>query len=65
VATIRVNTVAGKTYTLQYRDSLTSGSWLKVADATGVAGDGVVTVSDPAAPAKGSRYYRVVTPSQP
>jgi hypothetical protein len=54
---------AGNTYTVQYKDALTPGSWSKLADvpAQSVARDYAVTN----APATGAnRFYRVVTPAQ-
>ena len=54
---------AGNSYTVQYKDSLTAGSWLKLKDvlAQPVSGDYAVTN----APATGTnRFYRIVTPAQ-
>jgi Bacterial TSP3 repeat len=54
---------AGKAYTVQYRDSLSTGTWLKLTDVAAQGADGVRTVNDLTAVAQ--RYYRVVTPQVP
>ena len=53
----------GRTYTVQFRDDLATGAWLKFADIPAQPAAGTVTVTDPAAPA--ARFYRVVAPAQP
>ncbi|RYD75707.1 MAG: lamin tail domain-containing protein [Verrucomicrobiaceae bacterium] len=61
--TVRFTAKAGKTYTVQYRNELQSGSWLKLSDIASQETDRAVEVNDPAA--SGRRFYRVVTPSVP
>ena len=56
---------SGRTYTVQYRDSLTTGTWLRLADVPAPASATPTTVTDPAAPAAPRRYYRIVTPQVP
>ncbi|HTI68940.1 MAG TPA: lamin tail domain-containing protein [Candidatus Limnocylindria bacterium] len=56
---------AGQTYTVQYRDSLTAGGWLKLKDASGGASGQSVEILDPAVPAVNGRWYRVVSPQVP
>jgi hypothetical protein len=56
---------AGLSYTVQFRDSLTAGAWLKVADVPPPATTQTVFVSDGAAATSSRRYYRIVTPAQP
>jgi hypothetical protein len=56
--------LAGLSYTVQYRDSLTGGSWLKLADVSPQATPQTILVSDAGTAASPSRYYRVVTPAQ-
>lgn len=63
-ATLRFRGVAGKTYTLQYCDSLGAGLWQKLADVPARTASGPVTVVDPT-PAHEARLYRVVTPIVP
>jgi hypothetical protein len=53
----------GKTYTVQYRDSLSAGNWLKLADVPAPASAQSTTVNDNSPPPT-QRFYRVVTPAQ-
>ena len=62
VLQIRFTAVAGQTYTVQYRDSLSAGGWLKLVDAQAVAQ--TVEVTDPTVTNSTTRYYRIVTPQQ-
>lgn len=57
--------VAGLTYTVQHRDSLTSGGWLKLTDVSAQATTQSILISDSGAANSPRRYYRVVTPAQP
>jgi hypothetical protein len=62
---IRFNGVAGKSYSVQYLDSLAAaGVWQKLTDVLNVSGPGLIEVSDPLANGT-RRYYRVVTPMLP
>jgi hypothetical protein len=63
VARITFTAVAGKTYSLLYRDSLASGTWLKLADYAS-AGTQLVTITDSAANGA-QRFYRLITPGLP
>jgi hypothetical protein len=47
-----------------YRNSLATGTWLKLADVAAQPGTGPVTVNDPAIGGT-SRFYRLVTPEVP
>ncbi|HET6409520.1 MAG TPA: hypothetical protein VFG14_16660, partial [Chthoniobacteraceae bacterium] len=58
---IQFNTLAGKPYTVRYRDDLTGGTWQTLATIEGTGA--VVTVQDSGAGAQTQRYYQVVTPS--
>ncbi|HVY69944.1 MAG TPA: lamin tail domain-containing protein, partial [Verrucomicrobiae bacterium] len=62
---LRVATVPGKTYSVQYRDSLTEGNWAQLTDLTGPADVSFVEVGDNPPDSPNGRYYRVVTPRQP
>ena len=62
VLQIRFTAVAGQTYTVQYRDSLSAGGWLKLADVQPVTQS--VEVTDPTVTNSTTRYYRIVTPQQ-
>ena len=61
-ATLQFRGVAGRTYTVQYRDSLGTGLWQRLADVAAQPVSGPVTVVDPAADIA-VRFYRVVTPA--
>lgn len=56
------NAVSGKSYSVQYRDTLDAGSWQKMRDISGTTG--AVTVNDPS-PLVIHRFYRLVTPALP
>ena len=62
---IQVNGVADRTYTVQYRNSLTNGNWLKLTNAPPPLNSGLMGVMVPVATNSDTRYYRVVTPWQP
>jgi hypothetical protein len=62
---LRFLAVAGKTYTVQYRDSLGGGEWLRLANLGPAANTSLLSLGDPAAFQSATRYYRVVTPALP
>jgi hypothetical protein len=55
--TLSVSSVAGVTYTLQYKNLLSDPSWLPVSPA--VPGTGGLILLQDAAPQSPSRYYRI------
>jgi hypothetical protein len=55
---------AGRGYTVQWRSSLTTGTWQKVADVSPQGTTGPVQVTDPGSVGQGTRFYRVATPVQ-
>ena len=61
---IRFNAVAGKTYTVQYRDDADTGPWLKLADIPAQTATGEMEVPDSVPGAATTRFYRLVTPQQ-
>ena len=61
---IQFNAVAGKTYTVLYRDDLSNGTWLKLQNVPAQVSDGLVTIPDSTFGGT-TRFYRVVTPTQP
>jgi hypothetical protein len=61
---ISFTALTGLSYTVQYRDSLTAGGWLKLADVPPQAMPQTVLVSDAGTANSPRRYYRVVTPAQ-
>jgi hypothetical protein len=54
--------IAGKNYTIQYRDSLATGAWLRLVDIPTQGSSGTVIHDDLTAVTQ--RFYRVVTPQQ-
>jgi hypothetical protein len=52
-----------RSYTIQYTDSLSPANWQKLSDVFGGATGSEARVPDQ--PGAGTRYYRIVTPSQP
>src|SRR5207249_8194211 len=62
---IRFTAMAGLSYTVQYRDSVDAGAWLKLTDVPSQSDAGTVEVSDSTMMNSASRYYRIVTPQQP
>jgi len=61
---IRFNAVAGKTYSVLYRDDLSAGLWLALTNVPAQSG-GAVTIADPTIDGATTRFYRLVTPAQP
>jgi hypothetical protein len=61
VPTIHFTARPGRSYVVEYSDSLAAGSWLKLADVTPVAAPGTVSVPDSQG-AQLRRFYRVRTP---
>ena len=55
---------AGQSYTVQYRESLTSGTWQKLQDVHAAVTAEIVRIPDTPANS-GSRFYRIVSPIQP
>jgi hypothetical protein len=60
---IQFTAQAGKGYTIQYRDSLTAGTWLRLTDIAAAGSTQVVTFDDLTAVPQ--RYYRIATPTVP
>lgn len=63
VPTVRFDAKAGRSYTVQYSDSL--GTWNKLADIAPQAFNGEVAIADPASAGQPKRFYRILTPAQP
>ncbi len=58
--TLNLQAVPGKTYSILFRDDLSTGAWQKLQDVTG---SGAVNIPDQASGIH-HRYYRIVTPAQ-
>ena len=63
--TIRFLAVAGKSYTILFRDSLDAGPWTRLADVSPQPGSQIVALPDPGANTSNLRFYRLVTPQLP
>jgi hypothetical protein len=61
---IHFTAVAGQTYTVQYRNSLASGSWAKLADVPSQGTTRIVEIPDDGISVSTTRYYRIVSPQQ-
>jgi hypothetical protein len=55
--------IVNHTYTIQFRDSLDSGSWSNLINIPAPATNGPIQFTDPAASLTTPRYYRAVTPA--
>jgi len=62
---VRFQAVAGRSYSLLYREAMGSGSWLRLRDVPPPDSSQVVEVPDDSADSQTTRYYRIVTPMQP
>ncbi len=62
---IRFTAVAGQSYSVQCRDSLGTGSWLKLTDVPSQPLTQTMDVSDSTVTNSATRSYRIVTPQQP
>ena len=62
---IRFVAVAGKTYTILYRDNLELDSWTRLADVPAQPASGEVQITDSSVGARPARFYRLVTPRLP
>ena len=63
--TLQFIAVAGKTYSVLYRDDLSSGTWLKLTNVSAQGSTGAMTIGDPTSGSVTTRFYRLVTPAQP
>ncbi len=62
---LRFTAVAGKTYTVLWKDDLNGGTWAKLADVSAQGVTGQITVTDPDDSLNTRRFYRLVTPQMP
>ena len=63
--TLRFTAVANQSYTVQFRDELASGGWLRLTNVLAGASTRDADVPDPAFGGGRERYYRLVTPEIP
>lgn len=62
---LRFVAVAGKSYTLQYRDSMDSAAWQKLQDIPAKPNVALIVISDTLPDQSTARFYRLVTPIVP
>jgi len=62
---IRFRAAANRSYSVLYRGSATSGTWLKLSDLESQPDTTAVVFADPIALGSSTRFYRLVTPSIP
>ena len=65
VLRIGFTATAGLGYTVQFRESLNGGAWLKLRDIPSQPVSQTVEVTDSTITNSAARYYRIVTPQQP
>ena len=65
VFAVRFTAVAGKSYTVRYKNALTDATWTNLAQVPAQGADTLTEVNDPGAGAQPRRFYQVVTPQQP
>ncbi len=65
MATLRFTAVAGKSYTIQYRDGACAGAWQRLSQVSAAATTRPVAVPDPIDNVVKARFYRLVTPAIP
>jgi hypothetical protein len=61
LTTLQFMALSNRSYSLQFRGSLTSGLWTKLQDVSSVSTNRVVIVTDPPPHAE-RRFYRLATP---
>jgi hypothetical protein len=64
-ARLRFTAVAGKTYTVLYREDLATGPWLKLRDVPAQPATTEVGITDSEVGTTPTRFYRLVTPQNP
>ncbi len=62
---VRFTAVAGKTYTVRYKNDLAAATWTKLIDVPAQGADTVLDAADPGSIGQPRRFYQVVTPQQP
>lgn len=62
--TLTFNAIAGKTYSVLYKNALTEANWLKLTDVTATTTNAVRTLNDSLGGSE-ARFYRLTTPAQP
>lgn len=63
--TLEFNAVAGRTYSILWRDFVDSGSWIKLMDIPAQSATQLMQIFDATVGGRSQRYYRIVTPQLP
>jgi hypothetical protein len=61
---LRFEAVANRTYRIEYRDAISSGTWQRLVDVSSGPASEIIETMDPASTGA-ARYYRLVTPASP
>ena len=59
---LRVSAVAGRSYTIQYRDTLDAGQWSALTNIAAQAADHATEILDPLPIGVAKKFYRLSTP---
>jgi hypothetical protein len=59
---ITFTAIAGKTYTVRYKDDMSSATWTTLQQVSAQVSDTVMTIND--TPGVPKRFYQIVTPQQ-
>lgn len=62
---VQFTALAGQTYTVQYKASLSDAAWLNLRDISAQPSPTQVQITDSTSATLSQRYYRIVTPQQP
>jgi hypothetical protein len=62
---VRFTAIAGKTYTVRYKNDLAAATWTKLLDVPAQAADTLLDATDPNGVGQPRRFYQVITPAQP
>jgi hypothetical protein len=62
---VRFTAVAGKTYTVRYKNELSAAAWTKLADVPAQPSDTLFDVLDSTANSQPRRFYQIITPQAP
>lgn len=63
-ARLRFPAMEGKSYTIQFSNTLEGGAWMSLLSMSPREGTELLEILDPTIPGQPTRYYRVVTPEQ-
>jgi hypothetical protein len=63
--TLRFKAAADRSYTVQYRDEVDTGPWMKLRDVSADPSARVMVIEDLPSAGVSQRFYRLVAPAQP